>query len=94
MDGFPPSRESQVSFKNHREYPFSQWSFRNPAAPLHVLMLPRSGNMHQYKTSVKPESIANTLIKDSTGKDNTFEAIFKENYADGVLVLQKKYYSL
>ena len=46
MNGFPPSRESQVSLQNYREHPFRRWSFRNPGAPLHVLMLPRSGNMH------------------------------------------------
>jgi CubicO group peptidase (beta-lactamase class C family) len=88
MDGFPPSRESQVSFQNYREYPYSQWSFRNPGAPLHILMLPRSGSMHQYSTPIKPAAIANTLIKDSTGNSKTFETIFKENYADGIIVLQ------
>lgn len=88
MDGFPPSRESQVSLQNYRDFPYSQWSFRNPGAPLHILMLPRSGNMHQYKTSVKPEAIANTLINDSAGNNKTFETIFKENYTDGIVVLQ------
>lgn len=87
MDGFPPSRESQVSLQNYRDYPYSQWSFRNPGAPLHVLVLPRSGNVHQYKTSIK-NSVANTPIKDSAGNTKTFELLFKENYADGVLVLQ------
>lgn len=54
MDGFPPTRESQVTLLNYREYPYSQWSFRNIGAPMHMLMLPRSGSMHQYKTSVRP----------------------------------------
>ena len=87
MDGFPPTRRSQVSFQNYREYPYSQWSFRNPGAPLHVLVLPRSGAIHQYKTSIKP-SVANTLIKDTAGNTKTFELVFKENYTDGIMVLQ------
>jgi CubicO group peptidase (beta-lactamase class C family) len=87
MDGFPPTRESQVSLRNYREYPYSQWSFRNPGAPLHVLMLPRSGSMHQYITA-PASTIGKTLIKDSTADNKTFEAIFRENYTDGVLVLQ------
>jgi CubicO group peptidase (beta-lactamase class C family) len=87
MDGFPPSRESQVSFQNYREHPYSQWSFRNPGAPLHVLMLPRSGAIHQYKISIRA-SLANILIKDTAGNAKTFEQVFKENYTDGVMVLQ------
>ena len=86
MDGFPPSRESQVTFQNYREYPFSQWSFRNAGAPFHVLMLPRSGAVHQFQTSAQP-TIASAVIGDSMGNNKTFESVFKDNYADGVLVL-------
>jgi CubicO group peptidase (beta-lactamase class C family) len=87
MDGFPPARESQVSYRNYREYPYSQWSFRNPGAPFHVLVLPRSGAIHQYKISDRP-SLGNTLIKDTAGNARTLEQIFKENYTNGVMVLQ------
>src|SRR5688572_2996532 len=87
MDGFPPSRESQVTFQNYRDYPFSQWSFRNIGAPLHILMVPRSGNIHTYSTSNKI-SVGNTLVKDSAGNTQTFEGVFKDNHADGVIVLQ------
>ena len=87
MDGFPPTRESQVTLLNYREYPYSLWSFRNIGAPMHVLMLPRSGSMHQYKTSARP-SVANTLIKDTGGANKIFEDVFKENYTNGVIVLQ------
>ena len=87
MDGFPPSRESQVSFQNYREYPYSQWSFRNAGAPFHVLMVPRAGAVHQYKI-VSDQRIATTLIKDSAGTKTTFEAVFKDNYANGVIVLR------
>ena len=88
MDGFPPSRESQVTFQNYRDYPFSQWSFRNIGAPLHILMVPRSGSIHTYSTSNKT-SIANFLITDTAGNTQTFEGAFRDNNADGIIVLQK-----
>lgn len=31
MDGFPPSKESQVTFGNYRQHPYSQWAFAMPA---------------------------------------------------------------
>ena len=87
MDGFPPSRESQVTLRNYREYPFNTWSFRNIGAPMHVLMLPRAGNMHQYKTATRPR-VATMVIQDSLGTNKTFEEVFKENFGSGVIVLQ------
>ena len=87
MDGFPPTRESQVTLRNYREYPFSTWSFRNIGGPMHMLMLPRAGNMHQYKTATRP-GVATMIIKDSSGTNKTFEKVFEENYGSGVIVLQ------
>lgn len=85
MDGFPPSRESQVTFENYRTYPYSQWSFRNIGAPLHVIMMPRSGSMHSFN-ELPDKSIANFLTVDADGKASTFENIFKNFYTDGVIV--------
>ena len=87
MDGFPPTRESQVTLLNYRSYPYSTWSFRNIGAPMHVLMLPRSGSMHQYETSTQSK-VNNVVIKDTTNGDKTFEDIFNENYTSGVIVLK------
>ena len=87
MDGFPPTRESQVTLLNYREYPYNTWSFRNIGGPMHTLMLPRSGSIHQYKLS-KSTAIAKTLIKDPEGATESFEEIFKENYTSGLIVLQ------
>ncbi|MDP2413580.1 serine hydrolase [Daejeonella sp.] len=87
MDGFPPSRESQVTFDNYREHPFSQWSFRNTGAPMHVLMIPRSGAVHAFKES-HDNSNGRNLSMDTEGNSKTFEDIFKDNYADGVIVLK------
>ena len=85
MDGFPPSRESQVTFENYRTYPFNQWSFRNIGAPLHVIMVPRSGSVYSFN-ELPDKTIANFPTVDTDGKASTFENIFKDFYADGVIV--------
>jgi len=87
MDGFPPTRESQVTLLNYREYPYNTWSFRNIGGPMHTLMLPRAGNIHQYKVSAK-SPVSKVLIKNPEGATKTFEDIFKENYTSGLIVLQ------
>jgi CubicO group peptidase (beta-lactamase class C family) len=77
MQGVPPTRDSQVTFRNYRETPYSRWSFRNIGAPAHVVMIPRAGEIHQFTE----RSIPNW---DSADFDRTFE----ENNADGVVVIQ------
>ncbi len=86
MDGFPASRESQVSFQNYRDYPFSKWSFRNIGAPMHVLMIPRSGAVHIFKES-KTNDVGNMPVTIEAGKSSSFESVFEENDADGVIVV-------
>ncbi len=87
MDGFPPSRESQVTFPNYRDYPFSKWSFRNMGALQHVLMIPRRGAVHHFKET-KASTVANTPIPVAAGNTQTFESVFENNEADGVIVIR------
>ena len=87
MDGFPPSRESQVTFSNYRQHPFSQWSFRNAGAPMHILMMPRSGAVHAFKES-QDAAIGKSISTDTEGNSKTFESMFKDNYANGVIVIK------
>jgi CubicO group peptidase (beta-lactamase class C family) len=83
MDGFPPSRESQVSSFNYRDYPNSKWSFRNMGAPLPVLMIPREGTIHLFK-----EAGNNNIGTTKIAGDTTFETLFATHEADGVIVVQ------
>lgn len=83
MDGFPPSRESQVTSFNYRDYPKSKWSFRNMAAPMHALMIPREGSVHVFKEAGN-DKIGQTKIR----KDTTFENVFDNNEADAVIVIR------
>lgn len=83
MDGFPPSRESQVTSFNYRDYPNSKWSFRNMGAPKNVLMIPREGPVHVFK-----EAGTNDIGKTKVANDSTFENIFDNNEADAVIVVR------
>lgn len=77
MQGVPPSAESQVTFQNYREQPFSQWAFRNAAAPMNAVMIPRQGDIHQFEPGNIPDWDA-----------PAFDKVFADNYADGVIVIQ------
>jgi hypothetical protein len=82
MEGFPPSRESQVTSSNYRDYPNGKWSFRNMGAPLHVLMIPRQDGVHQFN-EVNNNELGNTKV----AGDTTFEKMFEKNEADAVIVV-------
>lgn len=86
MDGFPPSRESQVTFQNYRDYPFSKWSFRNMGAPMHTLMIPRAGSVHQFKES--NNTFGQSTISTEEGASETIESVFAKNETDGVIIVQ------
>ncbi len=77
MQGVPPTRDSQATFKNYRDAPFNQWTFRNAGAPLNVVMVPREGTIHQFDEG----SI--------DGWDSAaFDKVFADNYGDGVIVIR------
>ena len=81
MDGFPPSVDSQVTKKNHRDWPYSQWAFRNFGAPNNVVMVPRAGEIAHFERS---ESELDGFELDGT----TLGAIFESNAADALLVIK------
>jgi CubicO group peptidase (beta-lactamase class C family) len=87
MQGVPPSRESQVTMANYRDYPASRWAFRNAGAPMHVVMIPRGGNIRQFAKPSRPE-LAGFNAVDLQGKPKGFDQIFKDNYADGLVIAQ------
>ena len=83
MNGFPPARESQVTSFNYRDYPKNKWSFRNMAAPLHAIMIPREGPVHMFR-----EAVTNSIGKTKVIKDSTFENVFDASEADAVIVIR------
>lgn len=87
MDGVPPSKQSQVTFGNYREHPYSQWAFRNAGAPLNVLMVPRAGKIHPLRERFDG-SIGQIPVKDANGESRTVDQILADNFTDGYLVLK------
>ncbi|NPD48133.1 serine hydrolase [Lentimicrobium sp. S6] len=87
MDGFPPTAESQVTFGNYRNYPFSEWAFRNAGAPLNVVMIPRAGEIYTLKENYDSR-IGKIELKDANGENKTVDKILEECHTDGFLVLK------
>lgn len=87
MQGVPPSRESQVTMANYREYPMSKWAFRNAGAILNTVAVPRQGEISRLSGPLRPE-LGEHLVTDAAGQAVGFDALFEANYADGVLVMQ------
>lgn len=87
MNGTPASRESLPTMETFRVHPYSQWSFRNAGGPLHVLMMPRSGAVHPFQET-PDKTVATSLSQDTEGNSHTFEETFRDNYADGVIVVR------
>ena len=87
MQGVPPSRESQVTMANYRDYPASRWAFRNAGAPMHAVMIPRGGNIRQFAAASRPE-LAEFKVVDPQGEAKGFDQLFKANYADGLVIAQ------
>ncbi|NNC99768.1 MAG: serine hydrolase [Gammaproteobacteria bacterium] len=86
MQGVPPTRASQVTLQNYREYPMSRWAFRNAGGPLHVVMVPRGGRIFPLRLNEK-SSIGYTQHVDLFDQKRSFEKIFEDNYADGIVVV-------
>ena len=87
MQGFPPSRESQVTMKNYRDYPLSRWGFRNAGAPLNVVVIPRAGEIYRLRGPLRPE-LGQREFTDLHGRTLAFDDLFEANYADGLVIVQ------
>ncbi|MEP5766035.1 MAG: serine hydrolase [Halieaceae bacterium] len=77
MQGVPPSRDSQATFKNYRDAPYNQWTFRNMGAPGHTVMIPRQGQIHQFETGEIPN-----------WNSSAFDQVFADNNADGLIIIR------
>ena len=87
MAGVPPSKESQVTFKNYRHYPYSKWSFHNIGAPFNTLAIPREGQVTVLGEK-NAQQLGELELKDGFGKLRTVEQILADNDTDGFVVLR------
>jgi len=87
MQTVPPKIAEQVTMENYRDHGMSRWSFRNVGAPLHVVMVPREGEIHRLARA-KDSKVNDHRFLDGQGKDVSFDALLEGNDADGVIVIK------
>lgn len=87
MQGVPPSRDSQVTMANYREFPMSRWAFRNAGAPLNVVMIPRQGPIFDFGEASAP-GLGETVHTDLHGRELPLAELFAANFADGLVVVR------
>lgn len=89
MDGVPPTRDSQVSLRNYRDYSMSKWAFRNAGAPLHVVMIPRQGGIVTLTENIDA-SLGDRKGLIESDASLSFDQIFEKNDTDGLVVVKGK----
>ena len=87
MQGFPPRRESQVTFSNYMQLPFSTWGLRNVESTAHTSMLPRGGRLPELNVS-QSDDFSGRMVQYLTGDELPLEKLLQKNNADGFLLLQ------
>ncbi len=87
MEGTPPTRDSQATMKNYRDYPFSGWTFQNMGAPLNIVMVPRGGDIAELNQPLN-HALGKKIFKDKTGTEMTLEDLFRVHYARGMILIQ------
>ena len=85
MKGAPPSAEALVTRFNWRNYPYSQWSFRNTRQVLPTANIRRSSTPSVLTSSVCDLT---TVAFVADGKQTTVAETLAQTYADGLLVMQ------
>jgi hypothetical protein len=93
MQGFPPTRESQVTFANYLQLPCSTWGFRNMDSTTHTTMLPRGGDLPELKRTDSSD-LGDQIVKDSNGEDLALNDLLEKYNADGFLVFRIIIYSM
>ena len=87
MEGTPPTRDSQATMKNYRDYPFSGWTFQNMGAPLNIVMVPRGGDIAELNQPSN-QALGKKIFIDKAGAEMTLEDLFKVHFARGMILIQ------
>ncbi len=87
MEGTPPTRDSQATMKNYRDYPFSGWTFQNMGAPLNIVMVPRGGDIAELNQPSN-QALGKKIFIDKTGVEMTLEDLFRVHFARGMILIQ------
>jgi CubicO group peptidase (beta-lactamase class C family) len=86
MKGAPPSAEALVTRFNWRQYPHSQWSFRNTRQVLPTADIRRSATPSALSSAVRDFGAVSFT---ASGKSTTLAETLAETYTDGLLIMQR-----
>jgi len=87
MKGFPPERDTQVTFANYGLQPFSRWGFRNMDATMRTAMIPRGGDLPKMEEALDPK-LPDQQFVDANGESLSLDELLDKNDADGFLVMR------
>lgn len=89
MEGFPPSPDRLVTFKNMNHFPNSRWGFHHirELAPTKNVWRGAGDNVKQLET--QKLDLGALAFDDGEGQTTTLDQWLKNTYADGFLVLHK-----
>jgi CubicO group peptidase (beta-lactamase class C family) len=85
MDGFPPSKESQVTLMNMTTQPFSHWGFRNMTVQP-SLAVARGGKIHEFGRR-QNDHIEKISLEYNSKKYNVLDVLEADD-TDGYLVVK------
>lgn len=85
MDGFPPSKESQVTLMNMAAQPFSHWGFRNMTVQS-SLTVARGGKIHEFGR--RPNDRIEKIPFEYNGKKYNVLDVLEADDTDGYLVIK------
>jgi CubicO group peptidase (beta-lactamase class C family) len=88
MDGFPPSRQTQVTLANWRTAPFNRWAFHHVRE-----LLPTADIAHDpanvRELPVRPAGLEELRIARTAGKALTLDQALEATSTDGLVVLHR-----
>jgi CubicO group peptidase (beta-lactamase class C family) len=87
MQGYPPTRSSQVTYANYIQPPFNTWGFRNMDSATHSAMIARGGDLPVLEETPNT-AISNHEIEDANGDKLTLSNLLEKHDADGFIMLR------
>ncbi|MFT5210046.1 MAG: CubicO group peptidase (beta-lactamase class C family) [Flavobacterium sp.] len=87
MQGFPPERESQVTFANHNRQPFNRWGFQNMDSVMHTAMIPRGSELPKVEEDLDP-ILAKQQFRDTKDEPLLLGDLLSKHDADAFLVMR------
>ncbi|MBT3831796.1 MAG: serine hydrolase [Gammaproteobacteria bacterium] len=87
MTGYPPERDSQVTFANYTITPFNTWGFRNMDSVTRTAMLPRGGSLPVMEEALDA-TLNERVITDADGAGRSLDDLLQTHNADGFLMLR------